>query len=309
MENPFVARLLKAIAEKKSQCVVGLDPRADLLPRELAPPAGDAARPLAAKTAAAFTEFCVRIVDAVEPFAVAVKPQIAFFEQLGLPGLASYAAVVGYARKRGLLVIGDAKRGDIGSTAEAYAEAHLASGSAATELEVDALTVNPLFGTDGVRPFIDAAVRYGKGLFILVRTSNPSGAELQDLACDGTPVYERLGRAVEGWGETVREGARWSPVGAVVGATWPEQARRLRQCMPHTIFLVPGYGAQGGTADQIPAFCDAEGQGAIVNASRSVIFAWRQEPYKSRFGEARWTDAVRASAETMRAEIERGHGR
>jgi orotidine-5'-phosphate decarboxylase len=301
MAKGFMGRLTAAARAKQSRVVVGLDPRANLLPAALKP-AADAD---AEAWAGAYAAFCGRVCEIVAPYAVAVKPQIAFFEQLGLAGLRAYAEVVRKAGESGLPVIGDVKRGDIGSTAEAYAAGHLDGGG----LEVDAITVNPLFGTDGVAPFVRAAAERGKGLFVLVKTSNPSGAEIQDLVCDGRPVYEHVAELVHGWGESVRAGEVWSPVGAVVGATWPEQARRLRELMPHTMFLVPGYGAQGGTGESISAFFGENGEGAVVNASRSVIFAWRGAPWNEKYDESRWEGAVEAAVKAMRRDIEEGLGR
>lgn len=308
MGNAFLADLLVAISKKQSHCVVGLDPRLDMIPEEIK-------RAAAARAPAGSAEyvynvlanFCCRLIDLVHPYAVAVKPQIAFFEQSGLAGVTAYHAAVTHARERGLLVIGDVKRGDIGSTAVAYAEGHLkrtGAGEPAAGFEADAITVNPLFGTDGIKPFLDVAAEQGKGLFILVKTSNPSSAEIQDLVSDGRPIYEHVARLVDRWGKSMPGEGPWSPLGAVVGATWPEAAARLRELMPRTIFLVPGYGAQGGTAkDLLPCF-NAEGEGAIVNASRSIIFAWRRPEYADSFGESRWTEAVVAAARAMREEIE-----
>jgi orotidine-5'-phosphate decarboxylase len=292
MPENFAVRLMAACERKRSACVVGLDPRPELLPAPLTPPTG-ADR---AAVADAVGRFCAGIIDAVAEQAVAVKPQIAFFEALGVRGLEAYAGAVRYAREKGLLVIGDAKRGDIGSTARAYADAHLRPGA---DFEVDALTVNPWLGTDSVEPFLEAAAATGKGLFVLVKTSNPSGADFQDLESGGQPVHEHVAARVTEWGERVRGAEPWSPVGAVVGATYPGTARRLRALMPRTVFLVPGYGAQGGTAEDIRVCFNREGQGAVVNASRSIIFAWREASDPDA-----WQDAVAEAAGKMRTEIE-----
>jgi len=305
MCQSFIRRLLKQAGEKGSRCVVGLDPRPELIPTGLVPEARRKSFPTERSTAYAVTEFCRRVIDIVAPYAVAVKPQIAFFERLGLAGLESYSKVLKCARDRGLLVIGDIKRGDIGSTADAYARGHLGHASGSEPVfEVDAATINPYFGSDGVKPFLDAAARNGKGLFVLVKTSNPSGAEIQDLVADGRPVYEHVAGLVHKWAETLKGEDRWSPVGAVVGATWPETAARLRKLMPDSFLLIPGYGAQGGTAESLSPFFAEKGEGAVVNASRSIIYAWRYPPLNDSFTEARWQDAVLAAVKLMRDGIE-----
>jgi len=269
--------------------VVGLDPRWDQLPpslqREPAPQA--------------FERFCWGIIEAVRKVAVAVKPQSAFFERYGSAGVAAFERVCRVAREAGLIVIGDVKRGDIGSTAEAYAEGLLGA-----ESPVDAITVNPYLGFDAVEPFIEVAARNGKGVFVLVRTSNPSARDVQDLESGGEPLYLHVGRLVREWGREYVGDRGYSHVGAVVGATYPEEAGRLRAELPGVPFLVPGYGAQGaGAADVAPAF-DAEGLGAVVNSSRGIIFAYQQERYAARPGPADLVGAARAAAEDMRREIQ-----
>jgi orotidine-5'-phosphate decarboxylase len=209
----------------------------------------------------------------------------------------------------GLLVIADAKRNDIGSTAEAYADAFLGMpaifGQAVpSDFAADALTVNGYLGSDGIRPFTEQAGQHGRGLFVLVKTSNASSGELQDLSIDGRPLYEHMGALVERWGAAYRGACGYSAVGAVVGATYPEQARRLRALMPHTLFLVPGYGAQGATAADVAGSFDANGQGAVVNASRSIIFAYRSEPYATQYGAAAYAAAARAATLRMTQEIQ-----
>jgi orotidine-5'-phosphate decarboxylase len=213
-----------------------------------------------------------------------VKPQLAFYERYGLAGMQAYAQTVRYAHDAGLLVIADGKRNDIGPTAVGYAEAFLGPIQVFEQIvpgdfEVDALTVNAFLGSDGITPFIDQARQYGRGLFVLVKTSNASSSELQDMAVSGQPLYEHLGQLVEVWGAPSRGHYGYSAVGAVVGATYPQQARALRALMPHTIFLVPGYGAQGATAADVVGCFDAHGYGAIINASRSILFAFRTPTY------------------------------
>lgn len=276
----FADRLHEAVHRKNSRVCVGLDPRPGKYPKELA----------GLPEQEACLRFCRGIIDAVREDAPVVKPQIAFFEQLGPEGFGIYADVCRHARERGLLVIGDVKRGDIGSTSAAYAEAHLG------KIDCDAITVNPFFGTDGVVPFIDAARRHGAGIFLLVKTSNPSSSELQDLTVEGTPVYHKLAEQVSRWGEDLVGEAGWSSVGAVVGATHPEIAVELRRVMPRTFFLVPGYGAQGaGAADAARCF-GPEGSGAVVNASRSIIFAWKPETDD-------WTGPIREATRAMKEDL------
>jgi orotidine-5'-phosphate decarboxylase len=269
----FADRVAEAVERKRSQLVVGLDPRVDLLPVELR---GEAVRGRAA-AAAAVARFCKGIVDAVGPYAVAVKPQAAFFEALGADGWAALEDVSLYAREAGLLVILDAKRGDIGPTARAYAAAYLEPRYGAAPL-ADAVTVNPYLGQDSIEPFLLACRRYGAGVFFLVRTSNAGAVDVQDLALsDGLPVWRHVARLVHEWsGDHV--GARGiSSVGAVVGATYPRAIGEARREMPQAILLLPGVGAQGATpADVARAFTSGPAS-AIVNASRSVIYAYRGE--------------------------------
>jgi orotidine-5'-phosphate decarboxylase len=253
----FSDRLGDAVARKRTQLVVGLDPVVERLPPELD---GD------------IDAFCRGIVDAVEPYAVAVKPQSAFFEAHGADGVRAFWAACVYARDAGLLVIADAKRGDIGSTAEAYAQAF--SGRA------DAVTVNPYLGGDSVAPFIDAARRDGSGVFCLVKTSNPGSADVQDVAlADGRKVWERVAELVGGWGADEVGDGGLSAVGAVVGATFPQEIARARQLLPNAPFLLPGIGAQGGSPAEVAAAFTDNPASALVSASRSVIYAsggdWR----------------------------------
>ncbi|HSX78552.1 MAG TPA: orotidine-5'-phosphate decarboxylase, partial [Candidatus Saccharimonadia bacterium] len=222
--------------------------------------------------------------DAVHDLVPVVKPQLAFYERYGLAGMQAYAQTVRYAHEAGLLVIADGKRNDIGPTAVGYAEAFLGpiqvfEQTVPGDFEVDALTVNAFLGSDGITPFIDQAQQHGRGLFVLVKTSNASSSEIQDMAVAGRPLYEHLGQLVEAWGAPSRGHCGYSAVGAVVGATYPQQARALRALMPHTIFLVPGYGVQGATAADVVGCFDAHGYGAIINASRSILFAFRTPTY------------------------------
>lgn len=303
--------LMEAIAAKQNPSVVGLDPKPGIVPAEimsgladevLQEVAGEDALPTLLATA--YFEFNRAIIDAVADIVPAVKPQIAMYEALGSAGMDTYAMTCEYAKSQGLVVIGDAKRGDIGSTAGQYAAhlsgfAHLSAyfdGENATgnvlpqslndllqsskNLDVwheDSLTVNPYMGSDGVKPFIDEAVAHNKSIFVLLRTSNPSSKELQELIVqDGKSVYEHMADLIENWGASTLGKHGYSRVGAVVGATHPEEGKHLREVMPHTFFLVPGYGAQGGTAQDVAGMFDKNSEGAIVNSSRGIIGAWRK---------------------------------
>ena len=284
----FADRVADAVARKGSNLCVGLDPRIDLLPPSLV----TGLKPGRAGRARAYQRFCEELIDSVADQAVAVKPQVAFFEALGGPGISALEHVCDAAAERGLLVIADAKRGDIGSTAQAYAEAWLAPRDGERPV-ADALTVNPYMGGDSLEPFL-AACRGGAGMFVLARTSNPGGADLQEAElADGRPLWERTAELIAGWGEELVGECGLSSVGAVVGATHPEAVERARELMPRQILLLPGVGAQGGSAsDLAPAFRDHPAGGLVV-AARSVIYAWRE-----RRGD--WQQAVRAAAAELR---------
>jgi orotidine-5'-phosphate decarboxylase len=286
MPTPFFDRLESRRRACSSALCVGIDPRLERIPASLRGP----------DVETTLTRFGLAVHEQTAAHAACWKPQIAFFEAHGLAGLRAYAAIVRGIRARGGLVIADAKRGDIGSTAEAYAEAFLAPGG---DFEADALTLNPYLGRDALAPFVEAAVRHGKGLYILVRTSNPGAADLQEQAlASGPRVFERVAELVHDLGaEHVSATSGWSPVGAVVGATSPEACEVLRAALPHTPFLVPGFGAQGATAaDVAPAF-RADGSGAVVNASRSVI----HPPVDDSGWSAAVTTAARVAAESIHA--------
>lgn len=291
----FTDRLAAAIDEKGAPVCVGLDPDPAKLPDGYRRDDGDPAAQLES-----IGRWCREILEIVAPHAAAVKPQAARFECLegGEPfaGMTLYASLIRTARAMGLVVIGDAKRGDIGSTAAAYAAAHLRG-----PFSADALTVNGYFGADGLAPFIDACRDAGKGLFVLVRTSNPSGAEIQDFGGDGERFYEHMARQVDRYGRAAELAGQsgFSAVGAVVGATCPAEARRLRELMPNQYFLLPGYGAQGATAQDCLAGFRADGTGGLVNASRSVTYAYDSERYRGRD----WKKAVAAAAADFAADI------
>ncbi len=286
MADHFADRLLDAIAAKGSPVCVGLDPRLDRLPAELAE----------REPGEAIGAFCWSVLEAVAPVVPAVKLQSAYFEAFGADGVEAYFSAVRAVRELGLIVIGDVKRNDIGSTAEAYAVGHLRQPDTP-----DAITVNGYLGGDGIAPFIDAATETGKGLFVLVRTSNPSAATLQGIAdADGTKLFEHAADMVAGLGDESTVGTSgYSNVGAVVGATWPAEAKELRERMPRQLILVPGYGAQGATAADCAASFKADGTGAIVNASRSVIYAFSMDQYAGR----PWQEAVAAAAKAFADDI------
>lgn len=296
----YPQRLHELVRAKGTPALVGLDPRLDQLPESIVTAARERESDETAVAAAAFEEFCVRIIDVVAPLVPAVKPQAAFFEEWGPDGCLALARVIRYARKSGLVVICDAKRGDIGSTAEAYARAYLAGADPeATAWGADALTVNPYLGRDTLEPFIDVAKQHGAGVYVLVRTSNPGAGTLQDRETDAQPLYRHVAALVEELAEATCEGGEYGLVGAVVGATYPRELAELREVMPHVPLLVPGYGSQGGSAADVAAAFDANGLGAVVNNSRGINFAFRRKPYAERFAPEEWEQAVETATRDM----------
>lgn len=292
----FSDRLALAIAEKKTPVLVGLDPRWEQLPSVFTDGIGE---PTEFDVAEAYTLFCRAVIDVVAPLVPAVKPQAAFFEKYGPDGMRALAGVIHYAQSKGLLVILDGKRNDIGSTASAYAAGLIGRGT--SPWSADALTVSPYLGDDSLAPFIDTATQRDAGIFILVKTSNPGGKTFQDLVADGKPVYQHVAEWVEKASRAAippRSCNPYSSVGAVVGATWPKQLAELRDVMKSVWFLVPGYGSQGGGAADVAGAFDERGLGAIVNNSRGIIFAHRSPAY-AHFGESRWEEAVEASTVNM----------
>jgi orotidine-5'-phosphate decarboxylase len=285
----FADALVEAVRTKKSRVVVGLDPRLESLPEEFQ---RGTHRDIE-RAGKAVLDFNAAVIDVVKPHAVAVKPQIAFYEKLGPYGLVAYFATCKHARDQGLLVIGDVKRGDVPDTAKAYADAHFVA------FPADAITVNPFFGTDGMDPFLQAAGKNGGGLFVLVKTSNPKSGEIQDLPVEGQPLYLHVARKVAEWGAALKGASGYSSVGAVVGATHPKQAAEIRRALPDAFFLVPGYGAQGATAADLKPCFKADGLGAVVNSSRGIIYAWEKEAYKG----LPWEKAVEKAALDMKADI------
>ncbi|MBO5550361.1 MAG: orotidine-5'-phosphate decarboxylase [Lachnospiraceae bacterium] len=305
----MISRLVDQIVNKNAPVVVGLDPNLKFIPGHLISEAVSEKGETLEAAAAAILAFNKAIIDATYDLIPAVKPQIAMYEQFGIPGLTAYKETVDYCHEKGLIVIGDVKRGDIGSTSEAYATAHLGEIQVGDKkirpFDEDMATVNPYLGTDGVKPFVDVCNKCDKGIFVLVKTSNPSSGEFQDQitgASDGRPLYELVADKVREWGEASRDGA-YSNVGAVVGATYPEQGEKVRRLMPHTYILVPGYGAQGGKASDLKAFFNKDGLGAIVNSSRGIIAAYTKEPYSERFDSAHFADASREAVKDMIEDI------
>ena len=298
-------RLAARIGELGAPVVVGLDPMLSYIPEKIKQEAFAQYGETLEGAAQAVWQYNKGLVDQIYDLVPAVKPQIAMYEQFGIPGLSVYKKTVDYCHEKGLIVVGDIKRGDIGSTSGAYADAHLGEvkvgGNVFAPFAEDISTVNPYLGTDGVKPFVDVCKKHGKGIFVLVKTSNPSSGEFQDRLIDGRPLYEWVGEKVAAWGEEVREG-EYSPVGAVVGATYPQMGKVLRGIMPHTMILVPGYGAQGGKAEDLAPYFHEDGSGAIVNSSRGIIAAYRQEKYAS-FGEEGYAEAARQAAVDMIGEI------
>lgn len=296
-----IDQLIEKIKEKNNPTVMGLDPRFDMIPHCIlnkydSSPEG---------VCKAIVEFNQALIDACYDIIPAVKPQLAFYEMLGLPGMEAFKKTCQYAKEKGMLVITDGKRGDIGSTSQAYSTSYLgqtALGESSFQaFESDFLTVNPYLGTDGIKPFADDCAKFDKGIFVLVKTSNPSSGELQDLKLEnGQTVYEKVGSLVEMWGESTRGSYGYSSVSAVVGATYPAQLKELRKQMPHTYFLIPGYGAQGGKPEDIALGFDKNGLGGIVNASRSLMCAYRSDKWKNEFREEDFAKATRAEALAMR---------
>lgn len=299
----FADRLAEAIENKGNACCVGLDPRVEMIPGPLRSEVMGDAMPTRESAAELMRVFCREVIDIVAPRVPVVKPQAAFFERLGSVGYRAFEDTVAYARSRGLVVIADVKRSDIGSTAAAYAEGLIGAatvhGFELYDLGADAVTVNPYFGFDGVEPFIREAVRRDRGLFVLVRTSNSTALQVQGLACKGVPVFMRVGALVHQWGKEYVGRRGYSAVGAVVGAAQALDVEKLRRLMPMAWFLVPGYGAQGGSVGDVAAAFDGRGLGAIVNSSRGIIFAHSRAPYTRRFGESGWREAIAAATDAM----------
>lgn len=301
----YTERLNQRILSSRTPTLVGIDPRWEWLPSSIRREAESRFDSTPERIAFAFESFSKQLIDIVGSLVPAVKPQVAFFEQLGVPGFRALHSVMHHARRAGLIVIADAKRGDIGTTAEAYADAWLAGEDPDNAAwPADALTINPYLGTDSLLPFVKLAQQRGAGLYVLVRTSNPGAAEFQDRVSDAMPLYSVVAKTVQQLSESTRESSQsFGCVGAVVGATWPTQLHALRQQMPAVPLLIPGYGAQGGTSGDTAGAFSPDGLGAIVNSSRGINFAWQRKPYSEQFGEARWQDAIEAATRDMIADL------
>ncbi len=302
----MIDRLVEKIQKTHAPIVVGLDPMLSYIPEHIMKKAFDGYGETLEGAAEAIWQFNKEIVDHTYDLIPAVKPQIAMYEQFGIPGLMAFKKTVDYCHEKDLVVIGDVKRGDIGSTSAAYATGHIGNiqvGSKTyTPFGEDFVTVNPYLGTDGVKPFVDVCREEKKGLFILVKTSNPSSGEFQDRLIDGRPLYEWVGEKVAEWGADCM-GKDYSSIGAVVGATYPEMGKVLRKIMPKSFILVPGYGAQGGKGADLVHFFNEDGLGAIVNSSRGIIAAYKQEDY-TKFGAEHFAEASRAAVEAMIEDID-----
>ena len=323
----MISKLIDAIVNKKAPVVAGLDPNLKFIPEHILKEAYGEKGETLEGAADAILKFNKGIIDATCDLIPAVKPQIAMYEQFGIPGLMAYKETVDYCHEKGLIVIADVKRGDIGSTSESYALAHLGKikigNSKVSPFDADFATVNPYLGTDGVKSFIDVCNENDRGIFVLVKTSNPSSGEFQDrMVYEGegsedtgeldklegaeetaqSPLFEVVAKKVREWGEASMDGS-YSNVGAVVGATYPSQGEAARKLMPNTYILVPGYGAQGGKASDLKVFFNKDGLGAIVNSSRGIIAAYTKEPYSERFKPEDFAEASREAVKDMIKDI------
>ena len=299
-----IDRLINKIKETNNPTVIGLDPRYELLPKCVLEKYPNTLEGISQ----AIVEYNKALIDETYDVIPAVKPQIAFYEMFGIPGMKAFEETCKYAKQKEMIVIADIKRGDIGSTAQGYSNAYLGKTKIGEKEEsifdVDFVTVNPYMGTDCVKPFIEDCKKYGKGIFILVKTSNPSSGELQDVKLEnGEEVYVKVAKLVEEWGKDLRGENGYSSIAAVVGATYPKQLKEIREIAPHTYFLIPGYGAQGGKAEDIALGFDKNGLGGIVNASRSLMCAYKSELWKDKFAEKDYAKATRAEALRMKEEL------
>ena len=301
----MIQKLIENIKKTNAPIVVGLDPMMGFIPEHITKKAFADYGETLEGAAEAVWQYNKAIVDAIHDLIPAVKPQIAMYEQFGIPGLMAFKKTVDYCKEKGIVIIGDVKRGDIGSTSAAYATAHLGKVQVGSKtyygFDEDFVTVNPYLGSDGVRPFMDVCKEEKKGLFILVKTSNPSSGEFQDQMVNGRPLYEMVGEKVAEWAESCM-GDDYSYIGAVVGATYPEMGKVLRKVMPKSFILVPGYGAQGGKAEDLVHYFNEDGLGAIVNSSRGIIAAYKQDKYAS-FGAENFADASRQAVVDMIEDI------
>lgn len=304
----IIDTLIEKIKKTENPTVVGLDPRYSFIPSFIKKRCVEEYGKTPKAVAQSFWEFNKALIDAVYDLVPAVKPQIAMYEMLGTDGIECFIKTCDYASEKGLVVIGDIKRGDIASTAEAYSDGHIGmidvEGVKSQIFKEDFITINPYLGWDSVEPYMANCKNYGKGLFVLVKTSNPNSGQLQDLDVGGKPLYQKVGELVDEWGRSLMGESGYSSVGAVVGATHPEQAKALRKIMPNTFFLVPGYGAQGGKAEDLAICFNKDGLGAIINSSRGIIAAYTKDRYK-KYGEENFAQAAREAVLDMKADLRR----
>lgn len=307
----MIDQLIEKIIKINNPTVVGLDPRLNLVPMHIREEAYEKHGQTPEGASAAFLEFNKQIIDAVYDIVPAVKPQVAMYEQYGVPGLKAYIETIQYAKAKDLIIIGDIKRSDIASTAEAYSDGHIGrvdvEGNAFEMYYEDFITLNPYLGYDSIEPYMNNCKDYNKGLFILVKTSNPNSGEVQDIIVgdQGLQFYEYMGQLVSKWGEHFIGKYGFSQIGAVVGATYPEQGTKLREMLPHTFFLVPGYGAQGATSEDLAGCFNKDGLGAIVNSSRGIIAAYQSKKYKEIYKEVEFAQAARQAVLDMKADLGR----
>jgi len=303
----IIDKLIEKITALQAPIVVGLDPRLSQIPAFIKDPIYDEKGKTPYAAAEAIFAFNRAMIDNVYDIVPAVKPQIAMYEQFGPAGLACYFETVAYAKSKDMIVIGDIKRGDIASTAEAYSDAHLGrtdiDGEPTSRAKTDFITVNPYMGYDSIEPYLADCTKYNKGLFVLVKTSNPSSSQIQDMhAEDGRPIYAHVGEMVGQWGYELIGKSGFSSIGAVVGATHPSQGKALREMLPHTFFLVPGYGTQGGKASDLTGMLNKDGLGIIVNNSRGITGAYQSEKYNA--SEKDFAKAARVAVLDMKADLE-----
>ncbi len=305
----MIDQLIRSIEELQNPTVVGLDPRLGFIPEHIKEEAFENHGKTLEGASEAFYRFNKEIIDQIKDVVPAVKPQIAMYEQYGYAGIKAYMDTIQYAKDRGLIVIGDVKRGDIASTAKAYSDGHIGlvdiEGEKIQVFKEDFITLSPYLGYDSIEPYVEDLNQRNKGLFILVKTSNPNSKEIQDLTVEGELLYERVAKLLKTWGEAAMGELGYSRMGAVVGATHPKDAERIRKILPDTFFLVPGYGAQGATAEDLVPNFNKGGRGAIINSSRGIIAAYKNEKYQKDFGPKDFAPAARAAALDMKKDLQR----
>lgn len=305
----IIDKLIEKIKATENPTVVGLDPRLSYVPKYIQEQCFEEFGKTPKAVAEAFFLFNKELIDATFDLIPAVKPQVAMYEMLGADGIESYIRTIKYAKEKDIVIIGDVKRGDIASTAEAYSDGHIGridvEGNKFEIYHEDFITLNPYLGWDSIEPYMANCKDYEKGMFVLVKTSNPNSGQLQDLDVGGKTLYQHVGALTNEWGKDLMGKYGYSSVGAVVGATHPEQARKLREIMPNTFFLVPGYGAQGGTAEDLSVCFDKDGLGAIVNSSRGIIAAHQKKEYKEKYSEKEFALAARHAVLDMKADLRR----